>query len=406
MRISGSPPHARGRHQLRHSFATYLRITPACAGKTAPTIRGAAVCRDHPRMRGEDTGQACPCGGVVGSPPHARGRRDAIYYSDPITGITPACAGKTGVEVIPNVVRKDHPRMRGEDSPAGFAKSLGNGSPPHARGRHGVGLPAGVVVGITPACAGKTRIPASAPPRRTHHPRMRGEDSLKMISPQAVEISPPHARGRLECRVCFRQVLGITPACAGKTQRFKPLHDAGPDHPRMRGEDKSGVAPVGKGRGSPPHARGRLGFHCTQTTSSGITPACAGKTARRTVASTSPTDHPRMRGEDRLSWATYCSGRGSPPHARGRLFHDECGLRADGITPACAGKTPLPRNRCQPRKDHPRMRGEDKGGARKRKQNVGSPPHARGRLDRDVDQDVHGSDHPRMRGEDEFCLVA
>ena len=96
MKISGSPPHARGRHQLRHSFATYLRITPACAGKTAPTIRGAAVCRDHPRMRGEDTGQACPCGGVVGSPPHARGRRDAIYYSDPITGITPACAGKTG----------------------------------------------------------------------------------------------------------------------------------------------------------------------------------------------------------------------------------------------------------------------------------------------------------------------
>ena len=36
----------------------------------------------------------------------------------------------------------------------------------------------------------------------------------------------------------------------------------------------------------------------------------------------------------------------------------------------------------------------------------GSPPHARGRLDRDVDHDVHGSDHPRMRGEDEFCLVA
>ena len=178
MRISGSPPHARGRHQLRHSFATYLRITPACAGKTAPTIRGAAVCRDHPRMRGEDTGQACPCGGVVGSPPHARGRRDAIYYSDPITGITPACAGKTGVEVIPNVVRKDHPRMRGEDSPAGFAKSLGNGSPPHARGRRPPAQRRRRAGRITPACAGKTRSAHRESRRRRDHPRMRGEDRI------------------------------------------------------------------------------------------------------------------------------------------------------------------------------------------------------------------------------------
>ena len=131
----------------------------------------------------------------------------------------------------------------------------------------------------------------------------------------------------------------ITPACAGKTPAETLICHLPPDHPRMRGEDKSGVAPVGKGRGSPPHARGRLGFHCTQTTSSGITPACAGKTARRTVASTSPTDHPRMRGEDRLSWATYCSGRGSPPHARGRLPYQEIVVNPERITPACAGKT-------------------------------------------------------------------
>ena len=147
---------------------------------------------------------------------------------------------------------------------------------------------------------------------------MRGEDSNAASAFVKYWGSPPHARGRLILTIKLRPGGRITPACAGKTRRPYVRRRSQPDHPRMRGEDKSGVAPVGKGRGSPPHARGRLGFHCTQTTSS-------------------------------------------------------------GITPACAGKTPLPRNRCQPRKDHPRMRGEDKGGARKRKQNVGSPPHARGR---------------------------
>ena len=119
-------------------------------------------------------------------------------------------------------------------------------------------------------------------------------------------------------------------------------------------------------------------------------------------------DHPRMRGEDAASICPTSFATGSPPHARGRQERRCASWQGAGITPACAGKTPLPRNRCQPRKDHPRMRGEDKGGARKRKQNVGSPPHARGRLDRDVDHDVHGSDHPRMRGEDvcvDTCLL-
>ena len=189
---------------------------------------------------------------------------------------------------------------------------------------------------------------------------MRGEDSNAASAFVKYWGSPPHARGRLILTIKLRPGGRITPACAGKTPPQLPNG--------------------GSGSGSPPHARGRLGFHCTQTTSSGITPACAGKTARRTVASTSPTDHPRMRGEDRLSWATYCSGRGSPPHARGRLPYQEIVVNPERITPACAGKTRAGLEKGNKMSDHPRMRGEDAKMLAPSVNGQGSPPHARGRL--------------------------
>ena len=114
-RAGGSPPHARGRRWRYPIGASRMRITPACAGKTRP-----------------------PCGigvDVLGSPPHARGRRarDRVWASR--LGITPACAGKTPRTLRRRRASKDHPRMRGEDT--GRSEDLGPsiGSPPHARGR-------------------------------------------------------------------------------------------------------------------------------------------------------------------------------------------------------------------------------------------------------------------------------
>ena len=66
---------------------------------------------------------------------------------------------------------------------------------------------------------------------------MRGED-LAMESPVTIgEGSPPHARGRLEQKVNHIEQVGITPACAGKTSRPDGLSLTIEDHPRMRGED-------------------------------------------------------------------------------------------------------------------------------------------------------------------------
>ena len=176
--------------------------------------------------------------------------------------------------------------------------SCSRGSPPHARGRPSQNRTQACWLGITPACAGKTSRSASRTGLSRDHPRMRGEDSTTASFRRLRSGSPPHARGR---RRRWRGLLGgvgITPACAGKTDTtgFPVLSTE--DHPRMRGEDMSGIDGTLELLGSPPHARGRPAGRYMLTDWSGITPACAGKTRCPLLRASSPRDHPRMRGED------------------------------------------------------------------------------------------------------------
>ena len=50
-----------------------------------------------------------------GSPPHVRERLRAADDAGPVSGITPACAGKTAQAAAQQVQDEDHPRMCGKD---------------------------------------------------------------------------------------------------------------------------------------------------------------------------------------------------------------------------------------------------------------------------------------------------
>ena len=235
----GSPPHARGRRQ-RHQGMLQLDL-------------------DHPRMRGEDLDVTAHQLRHYGSPPHARGRLDEDKITQEVRRITPACAGKTPTPTNPTQPSPDHPRMRGEDFGPAFFCTLPSGSPPHARGRPRPPADSCPRGGITPACAGKTRRGHAHSHPTRDHPRMRGEDRGLSLADPRVLGSPPHARGRLAGLRGHDRKVGITPACAGKTPGRTSGKPPPPDHPRMRGEDAGvavGVDPFGW-----------------------ITPACAGKTA-------------------------------------------------------------------------------------------------------------------------------
>ena len=86
-----------------------------------------------------------------------------------------------------------------------------------------------------------------------------------------------------------------------------------------------------------------------------------------------------MRGEDRGHVGLADKNMGSPPHARGRLKSRCPPLCIGGITPACAGKTSMKRLHVEKSGDHPRMRGEDRDWLVCCNGSFGSPPHARGR---------------------------
>ena len=89
---------------------------------------------------------------------------------------------------------------------------------------------------------------------------MRGEDKVTGLTSTVGSGSPPHARGRLIYEADYILDCRITPACAGKTREGLNQKIINQDHPRMRGEDLREVEKSRFAKGSPPHARGRLGL--------------------------------------------------------------------------------------------------------------------------------------------------
>ena len=71
----------------------------------------------------------------------------------------------------------------------------------------------------------------------------------------------------------------------------------------------------------------------------GITPACAGTTVGIVSRLLEIRDHPRLRGNNQLFILWYPAHTGSPPLAREQLKQMQTQTGMIGITPACAGTT-------------------------------------------------------------------
>ena len=154
------------------------------------------------------------------------------------------------------------------------------------------------IIGITPACAGKTFCTCCLIIKYRDHPRVCGENKLELVVAELGEGSPPRVRGKLRCRCRFLAHLGITPACAGKTKRrMGPVGSEG-DHPRVCGENEDNYKGFNYRLGSPPRVRGKPRLTAVAISPTGITPACAGKTESWKKNIDSVRDHPRVCGEN------------------------------------------------------------------------------------------------------------
>ena len=155
---------------------------------------------------------------------------------------------------------------------------------------------------------------------------------------QRNSLRSPHVRGKDTRRQRDDSVRGITPACAGKSARAPARRSRTADHPRVCGEKSSSSSTFSCILGSPPRVRGKAATGKRLIVCTGITPACAGKSRSRPHAGNGIWDHPRVCGEKVEIMLEQMKMLGSPPRVRGKGDDPPLLPTAGGITPACAGK--------------------------------------------------------------------
>ena len=173
-------------------------------------------------------------------------------------------------------------------------------------------------VRITPAYAGKRRLLAGCTGLGEDHPRICGEKPWPAMPPDVGQGSPPHMRGKVLVGPAVPRLGRITPAYAGKRLRDSLKLFQKRDHPRICGEKKGDLPAALRIWGSPPHMRGKAASFSALNSLTGITPAYAGKSYSVIHCLKLFKDHPRICGEKILEGAGWTLGVGSPPHMRGK----------------------------------------------------------------------------------------
>ena len=235
--------------------------------------------------------------------------------------------------------RRDHPRLRGEKRRGFITRTYTHGSPPLTRGKEVERLLLFLLLGITPAYAGKRRREHPPQTAAEDHPRLRGEKRRRMQTAGTHIGSPPLTRGKVELLLGLILIMRITPAYAGKSTGWPWSGRGTRDHPRLRGEKRDARKVRSAGRGSPPLTRGKGVSHARLGKAVGITPAYAGKSVSAIFLLPPLWDHPRLRGEKELPQIAAGCRRGSPPLTRGKGLQCISTLLKARITPAYAGKS-------------------------------------------------------------------
>ena len=170
------------------------------------------------------------------SPPRVRGKATRSQMPMRPPGITPAYAGKRS-SCRPSACRfRDHPRVCGEKQSWASNPSPGKGPPPRMRGKARCSCRRWKKSRITPAYAGKSSSASSFAPSSGDHPRVCGEKATHRGSLRSKEGSPPRVRGKASHHEVCVLVLGITPAYAGKSLRIPRCATRWREHPRACGE--------------------------------------------------------------------------------------------------------------------------------------------------------------------------
>ena len=179
-------------------------LIPACAGKTSESVFRSALRSAHPRVCGENFTEDTSCLEILGSSPRVRGKPVQRSSKSARCRLIPACAGKTVNGKTWKRKTEAHPRVCGENpapAPVGMS-SLG--SSPRVRGKRQSTRENTVLWGLIPACAGKTPISCFLMLLSGAHPRVCGENGVCGTPNVGHPGSSPRVRGKLPCIINFK----------------------------------------------------------------------------------------------------------------------------------------------------------------------------------------------------------
>ena len=171
--------------------------------------------------------------------------------------------------------------------------------------------------------------------------------------------SSPRMRGKLACQGIGFFSEGLILACAGKTNRIASLVSNLPAHPRVCGENGIRRGKPTSPPGSSPRVRGKRLDGLQVDAADGLIPACAGKTSASRPRTARLPAHPRMCGENRRARWDAGIAWGSSPRVRGKQAREGYPFLFDGLIPACAGKTRTAPSTASASEAHPRVCGEN-----------------------------------------------
>ena len=252
------------------------------------------------------------------------------------------------------------PRVRGKVTETSTPRTRGAGSSPRVRGKDAPTVANRQSTGIIPAGAGKSMVALPGRDRRPDHPRGCGEKCARRKPLLGLRGSSPRVRGKADTALLGPGGKGIIPAGAGKRDEEDLGLAEFEDHPRGCGEKPKFMGDGGDEKGSSPRVRGKARKSPLVSVRTGIIPAGAGKSGKRTDRSAKPRDHPRGCGE-KIPRPIALAG-------------------TTGIIPAGAGKSHTCINLNIQIEDHPRGCGEKLEADLKGIPNPGSSPRVRGKV--------------------------
>ena len=293
----GSSPRARGTGNCANDRWTFRRFIPACAGNRTCTARAPGWVSVHPRVRGEQRGYHINCLYYAGSSPRARGTGHHPQPGQRRHRFIPACAGNSICAEMAAGRDPVHPRVRGEQPTSSALYHHSAGSSPRARG---TGAPPSTLRQTSrfiPACAGNSFPRGSSARAWSVHPRVRGEQTLTLVLSGTGHGSSPRARGTADWLSAAHRCRRFIPACAGNRACAALAAGLKPVHPRVRGEQRNPLMSHIRLTGSSPRARGTGHRRHVLKRERRFIPACAGNRCAWAALPQAGPVHPRVRGE-------------------------------------------------------------------------------------------------------------